>query len=57
MYLCRKYTSTSFPAIGMMFGGRDHSTVIHASRTIEQRIKDDPQMKEAVDRIEKNLKP
>jgi len=57
MYLCRKYTSTSFPAIGTMFGGRDHSTVIHASRTIEKKIKDDPSMKATVDRIEKNLKP
>ncbi|MGH7846045.1 MAG: chromosomal replication initiator protein DnaA [Candidatus Binatia bacterium] len=57
MYLCRKYTSTSFPAIGTMFGGRDHSTVIHASRTIEKKIKDDPSMKATMDRIEKNLKP
>jgi chromosomal replication initiator protein len=57
MYLCRKYTATSFPAIGTMFGGRDHSTVIHASRSIEKKIKDDPSMKATVDRIEKNLKP
>ena len=40
MYLCRKYTETSFPAIGDKFGGRDHSTVIHASKTIEKKIKD-----------------
>jgi chromosomal replication initiator protein len=57
MYLCRKYTSTSFPTIGTMFGGRDHSTVIHASRSIEKKIKEDPSMKATVDRIEKNLKP
>jgi chromosomal replication initiator protein len=37
MYLCRKYTETSFPVIGDKFGGRDHSTVIHASKTIEKR--------------------
>jgi chromosomal replication initiator protein len=30
MYLCRKHTETSCPAIGDKFGGRDHSTVIHA---------------------------
>lgn len=56
MYLCRKYTSTSFPAIGHKFGGRDHSTVIHASRTIERRIHEDPQMQATIERIEKNLK-
>ncbi|HWP58845.1 MAG TPA: chromosomal replication initiator protein DnaA [Candidatus Acidoferrales bacterium] len=56
MYLCRKYTSTSFPAIGTMFGGRDHSTVIHASRTIEKKIKEDPAIRATVDRIEKSLK-
>jgi chromosomal replication initiator protein len=57
MYLCRKHTSTSFPAIGTMFGGRDHSTVIHASKTIEQKIKNDPTMRATLERIEKSLKP
>jgi len=38
MYLCRKYTETSFPAIGDKFGGRDHFTVIHASKTIERNL-------------------
>src|ERR1043166_4882893 len=33
MYLCRKHTDTSYPEIGSLFGGRDHSTVIHASKT------------------------
>jgi len=55
MYLCRKYTETSFPAIGDKFGGRDHSTVIHASKTIERKIKVDPQMQKTVDTIERSL--
>ncbi len=55
MYLCRKYTSTSFPAIGYKFGGRDHSTVIHASKTIEKKIKEDPHMEATIDKLEKNL--
>jgi chromosomal replication initiator protein len=55
MYLCRKYTETSFPAIGDKFGGRDHSTVIHASKTIEKRIKDDPYMQNTIERLERNL--
>ena len=55
MYLCRKYTETSFPAIGDKFGGRDHSTVIHASKSIEKRIKDDPYMQNTIERLERNL--
>lgn len=56
MYLCRKFTSTSFPAIGAEFGGRDHSTVIHASRTIEQKSVTDPHIKATMDRIVRDLK-
>ena len=55
MYLCRKYTETSFPAIGDKFGGRDHSTVIHASKTIEKRIQEDPYMQNTIERLERNL--
>src|SRR5262245_47675833 len=50
MYLCRKYTETSFPAIGDKFGGRDHSTVIHASKTIEKKIKEDPYMQTTIEK-------
>ena len=56
MYLCRKYTSTSFPVIGDKFGGRDHSTVIHASKVIEQRIKNDRSVQMTIESLEKNLK-
>jgi len=55
MYLCRKYTSTSFPAIGYKFGGKDHSTVIHASKTIEKKMKEDPYMQATIEKLEKNL--
>ncbi len=55
MYLSRKYTATSFPAIGSKFGGRDHSTVIHAAKTIEKKLKDDPQMQRTIEKLEKNL--
>lgn len=41
MWLCREVTSHSYPEIGSAFGGRDHTTVIHAVRTIEAlRAKD-----------------
>jgi len=55
MYLCRKYTEASFPGIGDKFGGRDHSTVIHASKTIERKIKEDPQMQITIEKLERNL--
>jgi chromosomal replication initiator protein len=55
MYLCRKYTAISFPVIGDKFGGRDHSTVIHASKTIERKIKADPSMQSAIESIERSL--
>src|SRR3989304_8646939 len=55
MYLCRKHTETSFPAIGDKFGGRDHSTVIHASKTIEKKIKEDPYMLTTIQKLERNL--
>lgn len=37
MYLCRTLTSMSFPDVGRFFGNRDHSTVIHACKQIEER--------------------
>jgi chromosomal replication initiator protein len=55
MYLCRKHTETSFPAIGDKFGGRDHSTVIHASKTVERKIKEDPFMQTTIEKLERNL--
>jgi chromosomal replication initiator protein len=57
MYLCRQYTSTSFPVIGSKFGGRDHSTVIHASKSIEEKIKKDPYIQATVEKLAKTLKP
>lgn len=56
MYLCRRFTATSYPAIGAEFGGRDHSTVIHASKTIARKAEDDPIVKATVDRLVRQLK-
>jgi len=55
MYLCRKHTESSFPAIAAKFG-RDHSTVIHASKVIEKKIKEDPIMLSTIEKLERNLK-
>jgi chromosomal replication initiator protein len=56
MYLCRQFTSTSFPVIGSKFGGRDHSTVIHASKSIEEKIKKDPYIQATIEKLARTLK-
>ncbi len=53
MYLCRKYTQKSFPEIGKFFGGKDHSTVMHAVRKISQMATEDPVFKKDLDSIER----
>ncbi len=42
MYLAKKLTRKSLPDIGRRFGGRDHTTVLHSVRRIEERMKTDP---------------
>lgn len=44
MYLCRELTETSLPRIGELFGGRDHTTVIHAHDKIHRERNDDPKL-------------
>ena len=41
MYLCKDMTRHSFPEIGRRFGGRDHTTVLHPVRRIEELILSD----------------
>ncbi len=55
MYLCRRYTHASFPTIGDRFGGRDHSTVIHAAQVVGERIKQDPTFRATIERLERML--
>jgi chromosomal replication initiator protein len=51
MYLMRRYTSLSLPEIGQKFGGKDHSTVIHAIKKIDNKIVEDPQTKQIIENI------
>lgn len=55
MYLCRMLTDQSFPRIGLEFGGRNHSTVIHACDKIEEELKTDQELKDAVNEIKAKL--
>jgi len=55
MYLCRQMTKASFPEIGAKFGGKDHSTVIHAFRQIEKKISEDREIKKTVESLRNEL--
>ena len=55
MYLIRKKTSLSFPEIGDLFGGKDHSTVIHSIKKIDSLYKEDQNVKNSVDSILKKI--
>ena len=52
MFLCRKLAAASYPMIGMRFGGKDHTTVLHACHTIETRLKQDEELRDILTRIE-----
>lgn len=53
MYLCRILTNESFPKIGESFGNRDHTTVMHAFKKIEQDIKEKKEAKLVVESVKK----
>jgi len=55
MYLSRKLTSRSLPEIGRRFGGRDHTTVLHACRRIEALIEEDTLFRQEVDFLSQML--
>jgi len=56
MFISKKLINTSLANIGKQIGKRDHSTVIHACKTIEQKIKEDISIKDIINKIESNLK-
>ncbi|NCP10353.1 MAG: chromosomal replication initiator protein DnaA [Sphingomonadales bacterium] len=55
MYLAKTLTPRSYPEIGRKFGGRDHSTVIHAFRTIDAMRQNDPDIDADIVRIRRAL--
>lgn len=55
MYLSRKYTSSSFPEIGDQFGGKDHSTVIHAVRKIDKLLDKDSEVRMSISTIARKI--
>jgi chromosomal replication initiator protein len=55
MFLCRKHTGCSYPEIGALFGGRDHSTVIHAQRVIDEKQGLNTQFKTDLEALSKKI--
>ncbi len=55
MYLCRTLINMTFPQIGKDFGGKDHTTVIHACDKLTKEYMSDPSTKELIDDIKKSL--
>ncbi len=55
MYLSRKLTDMSLPKIGEEFGGRDHTTVIHAYEKISENLKTDDSLQSTINDITKKL--
>ncbi len=56
IYLARKLTSSSLVSIGEKFGGKDHATVIHSIKRIEDEISVKKDLKEIVEKIESKIK-
>lgn len=55
MYLIRKYTGVGLREIGECFGGKDHTTIMHACSKIEAGIENDPEIRDAVEAIQNLL--
>lgn len=55
MWVARRVTSSTYETIGTHFGGRNHTTVIHACRRIERLLPDDAELSRRVQRIEASL--
>ena len=56
MYLSRELTPASLPEIGSAFGGRDHTTVIHAINKIEQKMKQDTELAAVIEKLIQQVK-
>ena len=56
MWLCKQLTTRSLPDIGRRFGGRDHTTVLHAVRKIEELKVGDPQLTRDLETLIRKLR-
>ncbi len=56
MWLCKQHTTRSYPDIGRRFGGRDHTTVLHAVKKIEELLTSDDQIARDVEALTRKLR-
>jgi chromosomal replication initiator protein len=56
MYLCRELTEHSLTEIGQVFGDRDHSTVLHSCRIIEEESRSDTNLYSTLERLKRTIK-
>ena len=56
MWLCKQHTTRSYPDIGRRFGGRDHTTVLHGVRKIEELMPQDDQIARDVEALTRKLR-
>ena len=56
MYLIRKITDESFPKIGLEFGGKDHSTVMHSCEKIAKEIEHNEELKKLINKLESDIR-
>ncbi len=56
MYLCRILTDSSLPRIGEQFGGRDHTTVLHAYDKLERERKENPDLEETLQELIRRIR-
>jgi chromosomal replication initiator protein len=55
IYLSRDMTKSSYPEIGKLFGGKDHSTVIHSVKKIDRILAQDPDLRNVLESIKRGL--
>jgi chromosomal replication initiator protein len=55
MYLCRELTDASFPEIGRLFGGKDHTTIMHACRQITKAKEGDNSLNQTLDGLREKV--
>jgi len=55
IWFCREMTKSSYPDIGLKFGGKDHSTVIHSYKKIDKTIADEPKVLKIIEEIRRIL--
>jgi len=55
IYLCRQLTRESLGRIGEYFGGRDHTTILHACRKTGELLQADPAIRQAIDQLQRKF--